>query len=247
MTQNEKKIRDNNNSPKRSFDDELKDWFEKRYSSRKGYHGPKKIKQMKNIFFILLIPLILVSLYIASLCLISGGWVLEYFYFTYDSDAELDDTLLDELYYNLDMDSRMNITNETYFLVLSIPDLDYSTRFDYLFEFTNDNFTDLRIEQHNVTRKITSFEYRNFYNPYNLSIEFQINSTDPDILNVTIFPIGNVISGFLQTYAVDSQVLFIRLNEGEVIGGDMESQILVLPHNQRIIAVGKFHHPCPFK
>ena len=231
----------------RSFEEELREWYDNRYLRYPSFRSQKGKRRLKIIFLILIIPLIIISIIIAGLCLISGGWILESFYFTFDYEAELDDALLDELFYNLDADSRMNVTNETYFLVLSIPDLDYSIRFDYLFEFTNENLSDLRIEHPNVIRKITSFETRDFYNPYNLSIEFQINSTDPDILNVTIFPLDNVISGFLQTYSVDSGVLFIRLNDGEVIGENMENQILVLPYNQRIIAVGEFTHRCPFK
>jgi hypothetical protein len=238
---------DDGKSDGRSFEEELREWYDDRYPCYPGYRSQKGKRQLKIILFILLIPLIIISIYVAGLCLISGGWILESFYFTFDYEAELDDALLDELFYNLDADSRMNVTNETYFLVLSIPDLNYSIRFDYLFEFSNDNLSDLRIEHPDVNRKITSFETRDFYNPYNLSIEFQINSTDPDILNVTIFPPDNVINGFLQTYSVDSGILFIRLNNGEVIGEDMENQILVLPYNQRIIAIGEFTHRCPFK
>ena len=118
MNQNEKKTGEDSKSPNRDFEDELEDWFDKRYSPRQGYPSPKKIKQIRNIFFILLITLIFICIYIASMCLISGGWILESFYFTFDQEAELNDTLLSELYYKLDEDSRMNITNETYSLEL---------------------------------------------------------------------------------------------------------------------------------
>jgi len=247
MGENKFRFIDDDEQDKSTFEADLQDYFDKHYPNHAKHHENKKTRLLLPIIIIVLILALLISLYYVFICGTSGGWTLEEFYFTFDSEAELDDALLNELYYNLDVDSRMNVTNETYFLVLSIPDLDYSIRFDYLFEFTNDNLTDLRIEHPNVIRKITSFETRDFYNPYSLSIEFQINSTDPDILNVTIFPLDNVISGFLQTYSVDSGVLFIRLNDGEVIGGDMENEILVLPYNQRIIAIGEFTHRCPFK
>ena len=187
MKQNKNESMEGNISEKRDFEDEIQDRYDKQYPCYPSYRSPKDKKRLKIIILILLIPLIIISIIVAGLCLISGGWTLEEFYFTFDSEAELDDALLNELYYNLDVDSRMNVTNETYFLVLSIPDLDYSIRFDYLFEFTNDNLTDLRIEHPNVIRKITSFETRDFYNPYSLSIEFQINSTDPGYIKCNDF------------------------------------------------------------
>ncbi|UCE73653.1 MAG: hypothetical protein JSV56_11595 [Methanomassiliicoccales archaeon] len=219
---------------------------QQQYQPRPAY-VPPKIKTI--IFWFVVISLILSLIGLFLVC--SGPFnSVESIYFTFDSDAELNDVLLDRLYYNLDTNSRLNVTNETYFLILSIPDLDYSIRFDYLFESTIDNLTNLRIDQHSKVPKITNFEGRYSYNPYNLSIEFHINSTDQDILNVTIFPPENIIDGELYLVGVDVMTLTIRLDEGEVIHEDTQHgrgyERMILTYNQIIIGVVDYDHLCPF-
>lgn len=234
---------DDDESDGRSFKEDLQNWFDKHYPD---YSSFKDKHRLKKIVIILLIPLIVIGLVIAGMCLISAGPILESFYFSCESEAELDETLLDELFYILDLDSRMNVTNETYFLVLSIPELDYSIRFDYLFEFTSENQTNLKIEERGEAPKIKNFEIRQNSYPYNLTIEFHINSNDPDILNITIFPPDNVINGNLSTWSYH-QGLFVNIDEGEVIDSDWGHEILALPYNQTIIGTAKFDHICPFR
>jgi hypothetical protein len=204
---------------------------------------PTKNKTITLRLVIISILLVSVGLYVVCLGPFDS---IESVYFTFDSEAELNETLLDQLYLNLDADSRVNVTNETYFLVLSIPELDYSIRFDYLFEFTIDNLTNLRIEQHSKVSKITDFEARYDYNPYNLSINFRINSTDADILNVTIFPPDNIIDGELYLVGIDYMTFTVQLDEGEVIHGDRRLERMILPYNQIIILIVDHGHPCPF-
>jgi hypothetical protein len=104
----------------------------------------------------------------------------------------------------------------------------------------------LEIVQHADVPEITTFDSRPSWDAYNLSIEFNINLTDPDILNVSVFPPDNIINGSLGTYSVDSWNLSIWLEEGEV-DDRWETIILLLPHNQRIIANADIDHPCPFR
>ena len=223
------------------------DQFQQYYT---GY-PPPKFKWLKIIGLILLITIIIIGLYIAVLCLPPvGGWRLESLHFTFDSEAELNCTLLDELYYDLDNDSRINVTNETYFLVLSIARLNYSIRFDYLFEFTSDNLTNLRIEQHSEVPKLTSYK-RIFQFGNNLSIEFKINSSDPDILNVNIFPPDNIIYGNVLGFKDNSESLMFSLDEGEVIRESIDvgtsHHTFLLPHNHKITAIVEYYNTCPFR
>lgn len=215
-------------------------------------HPPLKGKwPWKYIVLIIVLNiLILYLIYLYIICSGFGGLILDSAEFYYDSEAEIELGLIDELYHNLDFGSRMNVTNETYFLVLSIPELEYSIRFDYIFEFDGDNLTNLKIEQHLKVPKITSFE-RRMIDLYNLSIEFKINSTDPDILNVSVFPPDNIIYGELMTYHTDSWTFTIILEEGEFKNKNWDDNIrenyLILPYNQRIVVKSTFHHICPFK
>ena len=250
MNQTNFKSRDDSESDNRDLEDNYEEWLYQNYPNRLSY-PPPKFKWLKIIGLILLIPIIITGLYIAVLCLPPvGGWRLESLHFTVDSKAELNCTLLDELYYDLDNDSRLNVTNETYFLELSISNISYSIRFDYLFEFTSDNLTNIRIEQHGEVPKITSYR-RISRSRNNLSIEFKINSSDPDILNVNIFPPDNIIYGRLYPYRDNSESLVFSLDEGEVIResihvGTSHSTFL-LPYNHKITAIKEYYHTCPFR
>lgn len=247
MKQNKNESMKGNISEKRDLEEDLKDWYYQNYPNHAKHHDNIKTRLLLPIIIIVLILAFFISLYYLFICSTSGGWILDSAEFYYDSEAEIDGGLLNELYYNLDADSRMNVTNDTYFLVLSIPELDYTIRFDYLFEFIAENQTNLSIEQHSKVPKMTSFEPRYYLDEYNMSIEFCINSLDHDILNVTIFPPDNIIYGKLSTHTADSWLFFIELEEGEVMHEDMESEILVLPYNHRIKSKASFHHNCPFK
>jgi hypothetical protein len=253
MTQTEIKLREDDESDNRSYTDEHQDRYRQHYPPPKGKSALKNRIVLITVFFVVFTAMIILFYYFL-ICSVSGGWILDSAEFYYDSEVEIDSRLLNELYLNLDYDSRMNVTNETYFLVLSIPELDYSIRFDYLFEFDGDNLTNLRIEQHEKVSKITSFEKRSRGKgggEYNLSIEFQIDSMDPDILNVSIFPPDNIIYGNITTYQADSWGFSIRLDEGEIESKRWEKNIregyLILPYNHRIIVKSEGHHRCPFK
>jgi hypothetical protein len=208
-------------------------------------HQPMTRKKNVIIFSCIVVFFIFAGWFIV-ICGISGGWILHSLSFTVDNDMEIDESLLNEIYFNLDNESRLNITNETYFLKLTIPELNYSIRFDYLLSFNVDQIISLEIVQHADVPEITTFDSRPSWDAYNLSIEFNINSTDPDILNVSVFPPDNIINGSLGTYSVDSWNLSIWLEEGEV-DDRWETIILLLPHNQRIIANADIDHPCPFR
>ncbi|UCE37839.1 MAG: hypothetical protein JSW00_00920 [Thermoplasmata archaeon] len=223
-----------------------------KYTGNSGIKTPEeKYQEYQKKYkkeIIIAIVFIIISLILISwlyYCMLPGVR-LKSFYFTIDSEAQLDDALLDELYYKLDSDSRMNVTNETYFLVLSIPDLDYSVRFDYLFEFNNSNSISLKIANHD---EIVKGSDKGKGRWINLSIEFHIDSLDPDISQATIFPHDNVIDGHLHTFGVDSGTFHVDLDEGDVIRSDWEHEILKLPYNQTIIGVAEFEGDplCPFK
>lgn len=247
MGENKFRFIDDDEQDKSTFEADLQDYLDKHYPNHAKRHENIKTRLLLPIIIIVLILAFFISLYYIFICVPYGGWILDSAEFYYDSESEIDDGILNELYYNLDADSRMNVTNDTYFLVLSIPELDYTIRFDYLFEFIAENQTNLSIEQHSKVPKMTSFEPRYYLDEYNLSIEFCINSLDHNILNVTIFPPDNIIYGKLSTHTADSWLFFIELEEGEVIHEDMESEILVLPYNHRIKSKASFHHMCPFK
>lgn len=244
MSENRSKSKNDGEFEDRDFDDKLREWYERNYPHHSSYPSPK-FKRLKIIGLIIIILIIIVGLCIAVVYLTFVCWRLESFHFTVDSEAELNATLLNKLYCDLDAESRINVTNETYFLVLSIPDLNYSIRFDYLFEFTSDYLTNLRIEQHSNVPNITSFESLHHYR-HNLSIEFKINSSDPDILNVNIFPPDNIIYGYVWIFKDRSQSLLIRLDEGEVTY-ESQHHTLLLPYNQKIIVIKESYLTGPFR
>jgi hypothetical protein len=116
-----------------------------------------------------------------------------------------------------------------------------------LFDFVGDNVSNITIKQHSKARKITSFERRDRWDAYNVSIEFIINSPDPDVLDVSVFPPDNIIYGELVTYSVDTGMFSIHLDEGEWGGELNEYYTITLSYNHRIIIDVEFHHRCPFK
>jgi hypothetical protein len=203
---------------------------------------PLKNKKIQNVLIIIIVPLLIFGCYLASPCIISGGWRLESVMFTFDTETELDGALLDELYNNLDADSQNNVTNDTYSLEMAIPNFNYQIQFNYQFEFSGDGTIDLRIENPVPIPVISEFGG----NVNDLQIEFQINSIDPDINGITIFPPNNIITGTLTTYSVDSATFWIRSDEAEVDRDDWEHEIIILPFNQRIIGTAELTHPCPF-
>jgi len=183
----------NDESPKYPYSNQYNQYYKNPIGINQFERKQAPWAKLRAIFIFILV-LFLIGIYLG--CFI-GGSRLESFYFTYDSEAEIDENLIDTLYNNLDQDSRLNITNETYSLLLVIQDLDFIQRFDYLFVITGGNITNLRIAPRNGINRVSSFESRGSRNPYNLSIEFRINSTDPDISNVLVFPPDNVINGNL--------------------------------------------------
>ena len=102
------------------------------------------------------------------------------------------------------------------------------------------------------SRKITKSRL-DFYR-VNLTIEFKINSNDPDILNITILSPGNIIKGFLIYSYIDfRELIYFTLPSWDVtqsveIGGDPDGDLLIImPYNQTIIFIRKYSYACPFK
>jgi hypothetical protein len=212
------------------------------HPNESGSSDPLKNNKILIILMIILVPLLIFSCYIVSICfLISGGGTIESAIFTFDSENEIDEDLLDELYYGLDAGSQENVTNGTYFLVLTIPDLNYSIQFNYLFNFLQDGNVSLRIVDPEPLLEIT--EFNGMTNDF--QIEFRINSTDPDLRGITIFPPNNIITATLTTFAVDSAIFQIRSDETEIDHDNGGREIIILPFNQRIIGIAEFGHICP--
>jgi hypothetical protein len=210
-------------------------------------YPPARDKTSRKFIIVIIILNILLffSCYINWLCGDSGNWRLESIYFTVDQEAELDEDLLEILYLDLDEDSRLNVTNMTYYLELSIPRFDYFIRFDYLFRFSSNNITNLSIIEHEKIPKISGDKFK--YSP-NFSVEFKINSLDPDIVNVTVIQPDNRINGRID-YIHHS--VHYKLDDGTFGGALIENGIqripLYLPYNQTFIMICKYYNTCPFR
>jgi hypothetical protein len=83
---------------------------------------------------------------------------------------------------------------------------------------------------------------------YNIELEFKTNSSDLDILNITLFPPENIIEGRLAT--PDSNIGY-RLGESRFKWAPGNSSVrqlpMILPYNQTILLTGNFYRRCPFR
>jgi hypothetical protein len=87
--------------------------------------------------------LLVFGCWVNVLCQNQNDWRIESIEISVDSDAEIDEELLNKLYYDLDEDSRANVTNETYYLELTIDYMNEIIRFDYNFKFESNKITNL--------------------------------------------------------------------------------------------------------